>query len=111
LEKADWYDTCWPHHEQAFCEFYSEHKDQFYFQEMVKWLTSDNIMILVVKGENAIEKSRYHIVGKENSGIRGQYKVTGIRNLAHTSDSTESFLREITVLSKYVYIPSSLVNK
>ena len=90
---------------QAVREFYKDHSDQFYFSEMVEWMSSGTIIVFIVDGEDVINKCRIHIVGRDSTGIRGKYKVSGIRNLAHTSDSEDSFLREIYILSKYISIP------
>lgn len=68
-------------------------------------MSSRTIIIYIIDGEDVINKCRINIVGRDMTGIRGKYKVNGIRNLAHTSDSECSYFREINILSKYVSIP------
>lgn len=81
---------------------YEEHADKPYFEELINYLTEDNLCALVVEGNNAVE-----IVRKINGDkdplkadlgtIRGKYSSEKTRNLVHASDSIENAKREIGI--------------
>ena len=82
------------------CEHYCEHKDKNFFEELIKYITSDSVIIMVVSGENAIEKVRA-LMGPTDSKkarkgtIRGDFGTDITVNAIHGSDSPESSKREI----------------
>jgi nucleoside-diphosphate kinase len=81
---------------------YEEHADKPYFEELINYITEDNLCALVVEGNNAVE-----IVRKINGDkdplkadlgtIRGKYSSEKTRNLVHASDNIENAKREIGI--------------
>jgi nucleoside-diphosphate kinase len=81
---------------------YSVHKGDAYFEKLVKFMASGPVVILVLRGENAIEVTR-RLMGSTSGHeaapgtIRGDYAMSGRFNLIHGSDSVESAEREISL--------------
>ena len=79
---------------------YYEHKDKNFFEELIKYITSGSAVIMVISGENAIEKVR-NLMGPtdskkaEKGTIRGDFGTDITVNAIHGSDSPESSEREI----------------
>jgi len=82
------------------CEHYHEHKDKNFFEELIKYITSDSVIVMVVSGKNAIKKVR-NLMGPTDSKkakkgtIRGDFGTDITVNAVHGSDSLESSKREI----------------
>ena len=83
-------------------EFYAEHKERPFFGELVSFMTSGPVMLMVLSGENAIKKNR-EIMGATNpeeaeeGTIRKLYGDSVGENAVHGSDSPESAEREISL--------------
>lgn len=83
-------------------EHYEEHKDKPYFQELIDYITEDNICAMIIQGENAVEIVR-KINGNKDplkcdiGSIRGKYCNSKAYNLVHASDSVENAEREIRI--------------
>ena len=81
---------------------YAEHKNQPYFESLVKFLLEGPIMIFIVEGDNIIKVMRL-MIGDKNplkaapGTIRGDFANDTTRNLIHGSDSLESAQREINI--------------
>ena len=81
---------------------YAEHKGKPFFEELIEYITSGLSVIIVIRGENAIENVRV-IMGPTDpldatpGSIRGAYATSVTRNLVHGSDSQESATREIAL--------------
>ena len=81
---------------------YSVHEGKDYFEKLVKFMASGPVVILVLRGKNAIEVTR-RLMGStfgheaDPGTIRGDYAVSGRFNLIHGSDSVESAEREISL--------------
>lgn len=81
---------------------YSIHEGKNYFEKLVKFMASGPVVILVLRGENAIEVTR-RLMGSTSGHeadpgtIRGDYAMSGRFNLIHGSDSVESAEREISL--------------
>lgn len=81
-------------------EFYVEHKEKVFFDELVEFITSGPIMIQILEGEDAISKNR-KIMGSTNpkeadpGTIRADFGISIEKNSVHGSDSPESAKREI----------------
>ncbi len=86
--------------------FYAIHKDRPFFGELVEFMTSGPVMIMVLEGENAVLKNR-QIMGttdpaKANPGtIRGDFATSIERNAVHGSDSPENAKTEIAFFFKH----------
>ncbi len=83
-------------------EFYAEHKERPFFGELVGFMTSTPVMVMVLSGENAVLKNR-EIMGatdpkKANPGtIRAKHGDSMGENAVHGSDSPTSAAREISL--------------
>jgi nucleoside-diphosphate kinase len=91
--------------------FYEEHKARPFFGELVSFMTSGPVLIMVLEGKNAILANR-DIMGatdpaKAAAGtIRKDFGDSMGENTVHGSDSTNSAHREI----RYFFGPHELVN-
>jgi nucleoside-diphosphate kinase len=82
--------------------FYEVHKGQPFYKDLIVYMTSGPIVLLVLEGENAIAKNRLAMgstnpVDAEPGSIRKDFGVNMQRNSVHGSDSTESAAREIAL--------------
>ncbi len=81
--------------------FYAEHKERPFFGELVEFMTSGPTLLLVLKGENAVEAART-LNGATNPAdaapgtIRYDFAPDMGKNIVHSSDSVESAQREIS---------------
>ena len=86
-------------------EFYSEHKERPFFSELVEFMTSGPVMLMVLSGENAISKNR-KIMGATDpkeaaeDTLRKKYGDSVGENAIHGSDSPASAEREIKIFFK-----------
>ena len=84
-------------------KFYSEHKDKRFFTELVSFITSGNVVVAVIEGENVITTTRL-MVGATKSfeaspgSIRGDLGLGITNNIIHASDSPQSFEKEVNVV-------------
>ena len=81
-------------------EHYNHLVTRPFFPELVDYMTSGPVVILILTGENAIEIVR-KMVGTTNplqaeiGSIRGQYGLSHTENVIHASDSTAAAQAEI----------------
>jgi len=86
-------------------QFYSIHKDKAFFDELVEFMTSGPILVMVLEGESAVATNR-RIMGatdpsKAESGtIRADFATSIDRNAVHGSDSLENAKKEISFFFK-----------
>jgi nucleoside-diphosphate kinase len=79
---------------------YAEHEGKGFFNDLVSYITSGPVVVLVIAGDNVIEMVR-NTVGATNPAksapgtIRGDFAVSIGRNLIHASDKPESGEREV----------------
>ena len=84
-------------------KFYNVHKGKPFFDELVKFMTSGEIVALVLERENAIGKLR-EIVGNTDSNlaedgtIRNKFGTDKGQNAIHASDAQETANYEISVI-------------
>ncbi len=82
--------------------FYAEHKERPFFGELVEFMTSGPVLLMVLSGEGAVAKNR-EIMGatdpkKATPGtIRAVYGDNMGENAVHGSDSPASAEREIAL--------------
>lgn len=81
-------------------EHYAEHKEKPFFGSLVEFITSIQVVALVLEAPNAIVLSRKMIgatdpLQAEPGTIRGDLTVDKQQNLIHGSDSPESASREL----------------
>ena len=92
--------------------FYIEHKERPFFGELVTFMTSGPVMIMVLEGDNAVAKNR-ELMGATNPAnaapgtIRKLYAKSVGENSVHGSDSLSSAEREIA----YFFEKSDVVNR
>ena len=83
-------------------QFYQEHKDRAFFQELVNFISSAPVIVLALQGENAVLRVR-EIMGdtdpkKAKPGtLRYEYGDSIGENAVHGSDSLESAKRELSL--------------
>jgi nucleoside-diphosphate kinase len=81
-------------------EHYGEHRDKPFFGELVDFITSGDVIVARVEGEQAVPVLR-SIMGPTDPAaappgtIRGDYGTIITENLVHGSDSPESAEREL----------------
>jgi nucleoside-diphosphate kinase len=80
--------------------FYAEHRGRGFFEELVAFMTSGPVVVLVLEGENAILRNR-EIMGATNPAnaapgtLRKLYAASVGENAVHGSDSPASAAREV----------------
>lgn len=85
--------------------FYAIHKERPFFGELIEFMTSGPVLIMVLEGENAITRNR-QIMGptdpaKAPAGtIRADFAMSIDRNAIHGSDSPETAKEEIAFFFK-----------
>lgn len=85
--------------------FYAIHKDRAFFKDLVEFMTSGAVVVLVLEGENAVLKNR-ELMGATNpkeakSGtIRADFAESIDANAVHGSDSLENARNEIKFFFK-----------
>jgi nucleoside-diphosphate kinase len=84
-------------------EFYSVHREKEFFNELVSFITSGDVIACIFEGNNAINTVRL-LVGSTKSfeaspgTIRGDFGLGITDNIIHASDSDESFIKESRVI-------------
>ena len=80
--------------------FYKVHKDRPFYKDLVKFMTSEPIVIQVLEGQNAVARNR-EVMGATNpkdaapGTIRAELAENIERNSVHGSDSPENAKKEI----------------
>lgn len=80
--------------------FYAEHAGRGFFGELVEFMTSGPVVVMVLEGENAILRNR-EIMGATNPAnaaegtLRKLYAASVGENAVHGSDSPTSAAREV----------------
>ncbi|HYY53800.1 MAG TPA: nucleoside-diphosphate kinase [Candidatus Dormibacteraeota bacterium] len=94
------------HVDRAMAErHYDVHRGKFFFEDLVKTITSAPVVACVLEGPNAISVIRA-MVGATRpheaapGTIRGDYALVGLRNLVHASDAPETAKTEIALWFK-----------
>jgi nucleoside-diphosphate kinase len=83
-------------------EFYAEHKSRPFFGELVTFMTSGPVLLMALKGDNAITKNR-DIMGATDpkkaapGTIRAEFGDNVGENAVHGSDSAASAERELSL--------------
>jgi nucleoside-diphosphate kinase len=84
-------------------QFYYIHKNKYFFEELIKFMTSGPIIAMILEREDAINRLR-RLAGNTDSKIadkgtiRNRYGTDIQRNAIHASDSIESAVYEIDVI-------------
>jgi nucleoside-diphosphate kinase len=86
-------------------KFYDIHKDKPFYKDLIQFMTSGPIVLMVLEGEDAIARNRM-VMGRTNpvdaepGTIRKDFGVNMQRNSVHGSDSPENAKREIELCFK-----------
>ncbi|MBD3795055.1 MAG: nucleoside-diphosphate kinase [Epsilonproteobacteria bacterium] len=86
--------------EQTAGEFYAVHKERPFYGELVSFMISGPVVIMVLEGENAVLKNR-DLMGATNpkealaGTIRADFAKSIDANAVHGSDSLENAVKEI----------------
>jgi nucleoside-diphosphate kinase len=86
-------------------KFYEVHKGQPFYKELLNYMTSGPIVLMVLEGDEAISKYR-EIMGATNpvdaqpGTIRKDFGVNHQRNSVHGSDASETAKKEIAMCFK-----------
>jgi nucleoside-diphosphate kinase len=92
--------------------FYIEHKERPFFASLVNFMTSGPVVLMVLEGDNAVEKNRL-IMGATNpkdaaeGTLRKLYAKSIEANACHGSDSKAAAEREIA----YFFDSNELSNR
>ncbi len=92
--------------------FYIEHKERPFFGELVNFMTSGPVLLMVLEGENAVAKNR-ELMGATNPAnaapgtIRKLYAKSVGENSVHGSDSLASAEREVA----YFFEKHEVINR
>ncbi len=84
-------------------DFYSDHKEKPFFNDLVSFITSGKIVASVIEGNNVVQTTRL-MIGSTKSfeaapgSIRGDFGLGLTDNIIHASDSIESFEKEVKVV-------------
>lgn len=76
-------------------EHYEHLKDELFFPELLAYMTSGPVVVMVVVGDNVVKKVR-KLVGAtnpldaESGSLRADYGLSVTKNLIHASDSVQS---------------------
>ena len=80
--------------------FYAVHKDKPFFNDLVEFMVSGPVVVMVLEGENAVAKNR-ELMGATNpkeaapGTIRADFADSIDANAVHGSDSLENAVNEI----------------
>lgn len=92
--------------------FYAEHKARPFFRELVDFMISGPVVLMVLEGEDAIKRNR-DIMGATNPAqaapgtIRREFSKSIGENTVHGSDSPASAAREVAYFFPQTSIISS----
>lgn len=85
--------------------FYAVHKDRPFYQELVDFMVSGPVMVMILQGENAVQRNR-EIMGVTDpakaapGSIRADFATSIERNAVHGSDSSQTAKTEISFFFK-----------
>ena len=85
-------------------QFYAEHSDKPFFEELVEFITSGPAVVQILEGDSCITNYR-NLMGSTNpkeaqdGTIRKRFAESISKNAVHGSDSPESVDREIEIMS------------
>lgn len=83
-------------------ELYLFEKKESYYEEVVTWVSSGTVLILLIQGRGSIEIVKWKLLGRYPNGLRGKYAENWIKNIAHAPDSVEANTRELNILKPLI---------
>ena len=87
-------------------DFYIEHFYKPFYKELVDFIISGRVLVLIIEGDSAIVGDVRDLVGHTDyskatsDSIRGKFASDLTNNAVHASDSIESYIREINIIFK-----------
>lgn len=84
-------------------KFYAVHRSKGFFQDLIDFITSGDVVAMIVEGESAVSVVR-RLIGPTNASeappgtIRGDFANSIQENVVHASDSPSSAEYEIKLL-------------
>jgi nucleoside-diphosphate kinase len=86
-------------------KLYEEHKGKPFFEDLINYVTSGPVVVMIVEGPNAVEVMRRMIGDTDGSKaapgtIRGDFALSKARNIVHATDSPEKVEREASIFFK-----------
>lgn len=93
-------------------EFYAVHRSRPFYPELVNFMGSGPVVILVLQGENAVAKNR-ELMGNTDprkaarGTIRADFAQSVTQNAVHGSDSLENAQKEIA----FFFSPNEIFNR
>ncbi len=86
-------------------KLYHVHREKPFFNDLVNFVISGPVVVMVVEGESAVEVMRTMIGPTDGrkappGTIRGDYALSIQENIIHASDSSEIALYEISIFFK-----------
>ncbi len=85
-------------------QFYAEHSEKPFFSDLVNFITSGPVVVQILEGDSCITNYR-NLMGATNpkeakeGTIRKKFAESISKNAVHGSDSPESAVREIEIMS------------
>lgn len=91
-------------------EFYQEHRDRPFFEDLVEFMCSGTVLVALFEGEDAVgrvrralgptdpQEARKLVQSGQQETVRAKYGWDVTRNAAHASDSPSSAIREAALL-------------
>lgn len=81
-------------------EFYAVHKERPFYKDLVKFMTSGPVVVMVLEGDNAIKKNRELMGATDpakaaNGTIRKDFASSLSKNAVHGSDAPETAKTEV----------------
>ena len=88
--------------EELAARHYAEHTEKPFYPALREYITSNPVVAMVLEGRDAITVVRTMVGATKGwlatpGTIRGDFSLSGQRNLVHASDSEESAAREISI--------------
>ncbi|MGA2914680.1 MAG: nucleoside-diphosphate kinase [Sedimentisphaerales bacterium] len=86
-------------------QHYTMHKDQYFFDKLIRYITSGPVLVIVLEGKKVIQVVRKMMgitlgFDAEAGTIRGDFSTCQTWNLVHGSDSAKSAKKEIRFFFK-----------
>lgn len=83
-------------------EHYEQHKGKSFYHDLISYMTSGPLLLMVIEGEKAVELVRKlngatKVEDAAPGTIRGDFAASTTYNVVHASDSVESAAREISI--------------
>jgi len=86
-------------------DFYAEHNERPFFPDLIEFMTSGPIVVMVLQGDQAVAKNRELMGATDPSKaakgtLRADFAESLTKNAVHGSDSSQSAEREIAFFFK-----------